>query len=379
MPDLCTDLAGGIALCPSPPHRGVLGLVRAAAGIPAGGPLTQDLAASDPADLLRIAVQSCAHVVIASGFERAPDLAAALPRDLTIVFHELGAANLTRNAAIREQLAVLGGVLHRAGLRGVVLKGAAELLDPLFPNPAFRFLSDVDLLLTEAEAGAAFAALTGAGAIPRDDAARPGHHHLAPLYHPDWPVPVELHKRLGPVRHAAHLTAALHETARDAALPGLALPTPPHRLAHAVLHAQLPWRQRMGEFSLRDALEFELLTRALAPAEVAEARALFTAGNPLSKDAPWEALDAARCLVFGQTAGIDALPPPARRWAEKALTRFGQPRRRRLARLGWDLGRYGHDFLRDPDRRRHFLSQLASPGGLRRALAARRDRTRRLP
>ncbi len=399
MPDRYADLVGGIAQCPSPPHRGVLGLVRTAAGpkadIPkdaSGSALARDLAASDPEDLARIAVQTCAHVVAASAFERVPALAEAVPRDLLILFSELGATNLARNVAIRDQLASVGAILQRAGLRGVVLKGAADLLDPLFPDPAFRFLSDVDLLLPGAEAEAAFAALTDAGAIPRQDAARPGHHHLAPLDHPDWPVPVELHLRLGPARYAAPLTAALTaalttalpDTAGDAGLSGLsglsglALPRAPHRLAHAVLHAQLPWRYRMAEFSLRDTLEFELLTRTLPAADIAEARALFTACSPAHASAAWEALDAARCLVFGQAADIEALPLPARRWAEKALIRFGQPRHA-LARLGWDLRRYGEDFLHNPDRRRFFLRQLASPGGLRRALAARRDRSRRLP
>lgn len=379
MPDTSHDLMGGIGLCPSPPHRCVLGLVRAATGGPVDASLRADLRASNPDDIVRIAVNAYVHVVLASGFAQVPDLADAVPRDLVILFKELQAANLRRNEAIRAQLGAVGGALAQSGVRGVALKGAAELLAPVFPDPAFRFLSDVDILVPETDLDHAVASLHAIGAVSEngDRMDYRQHHHEAPLYRPDWPVPVELHRQLYAVRRGrgTGLADTMRETARPSGVPGLDVPAPPHRLAHAVFHAQVPSsRYRTHELSLRDALEFELLSRSLPAADVAAAKTLFseTSGTPA-----WEALDASRRLVFGGEPEIGALPAAARHWAEKAVTLFGRPGRRSLATSAWLLRGYVEDFVFEPRRRRSFLRQLARRGGLRTFITSSREKSRR--
>ena len=380
MPDLSQDPLGGISLCPSPVHRSILGLVRAAAGCPVGGSLAVDLAASDPEELAQIAIYNYVHVVLATGFRQAPELAAAAPRDLKILFSELQAANLRRNDAIRAQLGTIGEALSNAGLRGIVLKGGGELLTPVFPEPAFRFLSDLDILLPPDNIERAVDSLYEIGAIPDpdNDADYREHHHVAALYRPDWPVPVELHRDLYRARRGRGigLTGSMRETARPSGLPGLDTPAPAHRMAHAVFHAQLQSsRYHLRELSLRDALEFEMLSRSLPQADVAQAAVLFAAD---AGPASWEALDAARRLIFASPAAAEVLPPAARRWAEKAIIGFGRPGQRSFAASAWTLRRYVGDFLFDPRRRQYFLGQVTRRGGLQKTLAASRDRNRRI-
>lgn len=97
------DLAAGIAVCPSTPHRAVLGLVRSALGRPVGPALARDLGASDPQEIVRIATFNYLHVVLETGFDRAPELADAVPRDLMIYLREMRAANQRRNGTLIDQ------------------------------------------------------------------------------------------------------------------------------------------------------------------------------------------------------------------------------------------------------------------------------------
>lgn len=367
----------GIALCTSVPHRAVLGLVRAAMGYPVGSAVVGDLRASNPQDIVRIATFNYVHVVVASAFDHAPELAQAIPDDLLIYFREMQAGNLRRNAAILEQLRGIGAVLEEEGINGVVLKGGAELLAPAFDNPAFRFLSDLDILVPEAEIDGIVSQFRKRGAIALDisELDLRTHHHAPPLARPDWPVQLELHRRLGQGEWYDFLDPdAVLATARPSGVPGLAVPSPSCRLAHMVQHAQLqPPRYRDGLLSPRDMIEFEIMRRAFDTRDVAAALARFDAGPR----AAWEALDASCALVFGDEHSVEELSPSARSWAEQAIAGFGRPTRRRLDALGRWVGWYTKELLTNPERRRQYLNQLRQPGSLRRFFAGHRDRWRR--
>ena len=368
---------GGIAACPSAPHRSVLGLVRAAMGRPVGPDLARDLAASDPEALVRIATYAYVHVVVASAFDFQPALARAVPDDLVIYFREMQAANRTRNAEIASQIRQIGARFSALGIRGIVLKGGAHLLSPMYPDPSFRFLSDLDILVPAAEIDRAQAELVAFGAEPGEisEIDRDPHHHLAPLWHPDWPVMVELHRRMGQGDLRDFLAPdAVIASAVDTREPGLSVPAPEYRLMHAVQHAQLqPPRHRDRQLSLRDVVEVEVMLASMTEDDVGHARAAFGQRHA----AAWAGLDAARAMIFGDAAEIGSLPPGARRWADEALADFGRPGSRRLATAGRWAGWYAKEFLTNPARRRHYLEERRRAGGLRRLLAQQRERWRR--
>ena len=370
-----------LAMCPSPPHRGVLGLLSEAMGRETNrDTLIADLGRSDPQDLVRIAVNSFVHVVLYKAFVTAPELAQAVPADLVIYFNEMRHANLQRNRTIGAQLAEIGCIFSRAGLTGVALKGGAELLAPLHPDPAFRFLSDLDILLPEAELEQAVALLHTCGAVsqPEDEINQRGHHHLEALWHPDWPVPVELHRGFGSAAAGRILSAetVLH-AARPSGRPGLAVPAPAHRLAHAVLHAQIdPPRYDQRSLSPRDLVEAQVMTTRLSEAEISLAGDCFKAGGAW---AAWEAFDATRVAMFDENARFETHTAPARAWAMRAISDFGRPGRRRRARLLRLARWYARAILFEPERRRHYLRQLRRRGGLRKAVFYQKDKFRREP
>lgn len=371
------EQAYGIALCPSAPHRAVLGLVGTAMGQEFGSALVDDLRASDPQDIVRIATFSYVHVVVGAAFDRAPVLADAVADDMVIYFREMRAANLRRNDSILMQLRGVGAALSAEGVEGVVLKGGAELLAPVFPDPSFRFLSDLDILVSEADIERVAARLQSGGAVALEMSEIDSwdHHHIAPLARPDWPVQVELHRSLGQ-REWRNLLApdAVAATARPSGEPGLAVPSAVYRLAHAVQHAQLqPPRYRDRLLSPRDMVEFEVMRSAFDARDVAAASAMFDVG---AREA-WEALDASCALVFGDPDRAAALTPAARRWAEHAIAGFGRPGRRRFGMLGRWAEWYAKELLTNPERRRHYLDQLKQPGSLRRFFSDQRDRWRR--
>lgn len=347
-------------------------------GVPDAG-LRADLGRSDPEELVRIAVHNYVHVVLAGAFERHPELAEAVPRDLVIFFDEMRAANVRRNESIRAELVAIGAILTAAGIRGVALKGGAELLAPVFPEPGFRFLSDVDILVPEVKLDAAVTALRASGALTGDIEATdiPAEHHYWPLYRNDWSVPLELHVNLGGGDIGRILPAK--EILRDAVEVnniGLGVPAPAHRMAHGVIHGQVKsGNQDAGRLSLRDAMEFEVLSAALSKAEVDAARALLARGDA---GASWDALAAARSLIFADAADIAALDPAARRWAEAALARFGRPRRERAAAmLRWGI-EHLRAFFTDSGQRRRYLHFLSRPRRLRKALARHLETWRRM-
>lgn len=337
-----------------------------------------DLRRSDPQDLVRIATMTYVHVILHEGFAQVPDLADAVPDDLVIYFSEMRQANLRRNQSIQAQLADIDRTLQRAGLSGVALKGAAELLAPLRRDPAARFLSDLDILLPEADLHRAVDLFHDLGAVSQveDEINQRGHHHLEPLWHHEWTVILELHRGLGTdaARGILPAEAVLHE-AGASGLSALRVPSPAHRLAHAVLHAQIsPPRFTERALSLRDLVEVEVMMRHLTEDQIAEARTCFERNDALEA---WDAFHAARDMVFEDGSGAGPYSAAARTWAEHALINFGRPGRRRWALVLRLAGYYVRALLFDPERRRHYARQLLTPGRLRLAFARQKDKVRR--
>jgi hypothetical protein len=86
-----------------------------------------------------------------------------LDPELAAFLDAVHVANAERNAELRAELTAAVGVLNRAGIEPVLLKGAIRLLDGLYPDDGWRMLRDLDLLVPQASLVAATQALTGAG------------------------------------------------------------------------------------------------------------------------------------------------------------------------------------------------------------------------
>lgn len=108
-----------------------------------------------------------------------------------------------RSRAERRVAAIeaVAGALNAIGVRPLLLKGCAAQLGGVYPDPGFRTMSDVDLLVAPDQFAASVAVVERLGFASRDSADY-GHTH-APQYHAGLDVTIEVHRRLAPV-HARH-------------------------------------------------------------------------------------------------------------------------------------------------------------------------------
>lgn len=216
-----------------------------------------------------------------------PLLRERVPEELHLYLEAMLAAAGERNLALRAQLEGVASCLNGIDIVPVVLKGGARLIDGLWPEPSFRFMHDLDLLVPRASMAACIAELTHAGwsAIRGEE---PDEHHVM-MAHPDAPARIELHHApLSPpwgglLPAARMLNRAAPRTIGHAMV---ALPSPEDQLVHLVAHGMLQHQfLRNGRFLLRDLIELRLLTARAGGVVAASARARFAAaGQALAWD-----------------------------------------------------------------------------------------------
>lgn len=339
--------------CPSAPHRAVLGLLAVAMGRPGYGGLIADLHESQPEQIAAIANQGYAQTILHSAFERMPELAAPLPRDLVIYFAEMQRANGARNASARAQLAQIAAILAPAGIPILALKGAADVLEPLHGNAAHRYISDLDLLIPAGQISQAARLLRQAKGLP-DGAAEtePGpHHHLAQINHPDWPLTIELHLRPGSDVVARVLEPdAMLARAQDSALPGVLIPTIEDRFLHHILHG-MELRHDTAALNLRLLADHVQYVGRLPESEQKQALTRLDAVGL----AQWQRdLDALSGALMGR------LPAP-QSWAAEALYRFGDPEGAQARDTRYWIRRYARRLTTSGAYRRQILRKIFSP------------------
>jgi len=113
-------------------------------------------------------------------------------------YHSVG----FHNALYYEELRNLLRLFEQAGMKTIVLKGAA-ITDAVFKNVALRQMADIDLLIHEQDIERSTTLLTKAGYVPDEHRCtkkwyRVHHHHLAPFIHPDRGFIVEMHHHIIP-------------------------------------------------------------------------------------------------------------------------------------------------------------------------------------
>jgi hypothetical protein len=190
-----------------------------------------------------------------------------VPSDVFECFEALLALNGSRNDVILETLESAALALNSRGITPVLLKGAAEIVGQLYPDPGMRVLGDLDLLVPEMALRESAAALREVGLVVVNPRVRfdGQSHHLPSLIHPDSKVSIELHWQALPARHRTLVDSArcirqsVEASWRSARV---AIAEPTERVAHTVAHAQVVdehyWR---GIPRFRSLLELALLRR----------------------------------------------------------------------------------------------------------------------
>lgn len=276
--------------------------------------------------------------------------------------------NGQRNEAIVTGIESAASALTAAGIEPVFLKGAASVLDALFPEIACRFLGDVDLLVGEADVIRAGAVLREAGFSSVEQRAwevvATPQHHLPIMRNPLTGVGIEIHWRM-----VDPLAGRLPDAARvlGRAVPRVfcdrtyLIPHPADRALQNIIHhhvSDLAYFERTCE--LRQVLDLALIVRRYREQATGELEGGMLPPN-LEKIAA-HALGLARWL-----GGEDVNPAPL----ERIRPRIERPPRRSytLLALHWrkirDNPRYTANYLRPsrwPARLRNFRASLRRPG-----------------
>ncbi|KEO50824.1 nucleotidyltransferase family protein [Thioclava pacifica] len=364
-----------LSVCASPEHRAALGLLSVALGAGVGDQLIEDISASDPVKLAAIINVGHVHTLLSITRSRDPRLDEVLPADLWLYLDEMHKANLDRQSDAVAQLREIGVLLHENGLSAVVLKGAAELLSPVYPLPGQRFLSDLDILVREDEAEQVRSLLQGRGGDWRDypETTAKISHHLPPIANARWGHLVELHLRVGqaPVDHILE-AARVFDRSLPSDIPGLRVPSLQDRFLHHVLHG-MQRRFARHEIYLRDISDHAAFARALSSQEDAGVKQALTDAGLLGQ---LEALDALLCLLVPEE-----FPAPGKAgqdWVRKALKYYGSPElRKHRDTLDWVI-HYARKFFFDAEFRRHYIRKVSSAEGRREFVAFHRERLNRI-
>ncbi len=268
----------------SPAADGPLGLLCAclAAGYRRQGLVDGPAAAlAEPAtDLVRLARLAGRHLVtpMLAACVADPVLAPRLPDDFRRYVALVHGGNARRNRALRRQLAEAVGCLNGTGIEPVLLKGAARLADGLYPDPGWRLMRDLDLLVPRDRAAEAAACLRSAGyRFLEGGAGWSGrHHHLPQLARDGAPAVIEVHAEPLPARRAACPAEAVIARSRAADLDGALarVPDAVDQLALLLVHDRLDRCLAEGglSFLLRSIFEGALLCRDRRHADAVLAR-----------------------------------------------------------------------------------------------------------
>ena len=187
------------------------------------------------------------------------DLCQQLPDDVRSYLSLLHTRNAERNDRIRKQCIEIGTILSEAGIKAVLLKGVAWLLDGSLEAASDRMIRDIDLLVASEKVEVAARVLVGAGYKDSGESlVEANHYHYAPLLPPAGDISVEIHRDLAcrvDLLPASEVILSACEVAQ-----GLLLPSPDHRIVHNVIHAQIENGDFVGgTVSLRDTLDLARL------------------------------------------------------------------------------------------------------------------------
>lgn len=183
-----------------------------------------------------------------------------VPDELAANWRDAYRASRLGAMAHKAELDSVCSLLDAKGIAPVALKGA-WLAWYAYPDPALRPLRDLDLLLPEDQALAAFEVLTANGyrlgraaEMSPQDALRL-EKHLTPLVSPREVV-IELHHRLwevdGRMDHAAPAESTGDPRDRAVTVEGIRYLAPSDTLAHLIIHAVYDHRLDCGPLLLWD-------------------------------------------------------------------------------------------------------------------------------
>ncbi|MEI6207067.1 MAG: nucleotidyltransferase family protein [Desulfuromonadales bacterium] len=198
-----------------------------------------------------------------------------VPPELQEYLDAMHQFNTERNEAIFQHLGRLIQILNKAGITPLLIKGGAALATGLYPDPAIRFMMDLDILVPENVLMQSVSALEKQGYyVPEANlTTNPNFNpetckHYLPLVHDDETAHVELHRTLLSDDQAALLPT--EHVWRDALLcksgqmkeVSFFIMSPTHQILHSIIHSEISHANYKAErLELRQLLHFAYLCK----------------------------------------------------------------------------------------------------------------------
>jgi hypothetical protein len=229
-------------------------------------------ALTDPsADLMNLTRLAGRHLVtpMLAASLADPELRRRLPEAFALYLDFVQGENVRRNQSLRYELAQAATCLNRLDIEPLVLKGAIRLVDGLYPEPGWRFMRDLDLLIPRERVGQAIAGLARIGYYFMRDAAEhfTRHRHLAPLVRDGAIGVIEIHTELLELRDVLQAEHVLTR-GRPVTLGGarVRVPDAADQLGHLIGHDRFDSHiGGSGFFLLRSVFETALLCQDEGP------------------------------------------------------------------------------------------------------------------
>jgi hypothetical protein len=206
------------------------------------GSRSLQLAACDWDELIPAAAADLMLPGLYRRLSRLKEIGVEIPPDTADFLAAVEEMNRERNERILDEAVEIAGMLNAIGIEPVMLKGAAYLVEEVYPGPGCRYLCDLDLLIPASQAQAAIEVLAREGyrGDTSDGMAR-FRHHYPQLQRPGG-APVELHHSLG--HGVSRRLLSGEEVLRDSRLiewrgVWVRIPSPEHLVTHLILHSQI--------------------------------------------------------------------------------------------------------------------------------------------
>ncbi|SHH59454.1 nucleotidyltransferase domain-containing protein [Bradyrhizobium erythrophlei] len=210
--------------------------------------------------IIEVASFHYATTTLAACFD--PDI--DVPSDVRNYFESALALNKKRNEQILSTLARVAGLLNAIDIEPVLLKGAALLVEGIYPQPSMRILGDIDILIPKNRSAEACAALKAVGFDTKWSAVSPPtHHHLPMLLDPETGTGVELHTDV--ISRSADAVIATDwfcEMVRPVLFRGqrMLLPEPTRNVGHIIFHSEIFHElYTLNKVQLRHVIDLALL------------------------------------------------------------------------------------------------------------------------
>ena len=121
-----------------------------------------------------------------------------MPNDLTLYMKEITSMNRNRNLQIIEQINALNSLLKQNGVNPIFLKGAGNLIQELYEDPAERMVGDIDFLVSNDEYYKSIELVFNDNyeVLKGSHHLRPDVRHFSRLVKNDKIAAVEIHKEM---------------------------------------------------------------------------------------------------------------------------------------------------------------------------------------